>query len=334
MKKILLLLLLLFLLISCSNNDRGNGKKQLKEIEKKVLLTAEQLEKAGFMRLDGKYFSLYLLEDDGFILFHMKENIMIRYKSPDDIRQYQAHGQGPGQFLRLSYIFKYDEQTIGIHDTLKKSVLLFDMDLNYKNEIKIDPRIETISPLSHGNGFIAFGFFGGKVFAFLDRDFNIKETFFTEVKKGRLSNLYRRNLNYGKFLNNDRFIFTRDYYVDKICRVDIYSANARKLMQKLEWEQDHLPTEKDNIELKNRYTFCRFFEYDGFYLMVNGFLKDMSTQPVYDLIIFEKSGKIIYRDKKFPQNPVKLNNAPKSRLFFITDDEALAYIEVKDLINR
>lgn len=332
MKKIFLTIVSALLLISCSGNKEIEEKQQ-KEIEPTVLLTSTQLEKYGFEKIDAFHFILYHL-DDGFILANYKDKNIIRYKSPEDVRQYNAAGQGPGEFLALGDIFKYDNKTIGVYDLIKKSVLLFDTDLNYKKEIKTNPKTVRIAPIKGSKDFVAFGFFDGNVFAILDRDFKIKETFIKEITKSRLPRMYPRSLNCAHFLNERKFAFTQNWYTEKTCRADIYNIDGKKTGLTLKWEQDRLPTKNDRVKLINRYSSYQIIDYDGFLLVLNNFLKDIKTPPTFDLIIFDNKGKIKYRDKKFPYSAIIMINPPMSRLYFITENEDLAFIDLKELITQ
>lgn len=335
MKKILILLFSAFLIminISCSNKQ-GNGKKQQKDFEPKLLLTSTQLEKYGFQAIDGIYFELFLLKK-GFILANRKDCNIIRYKSPDDIRQYKAKGIGPGEFLHTTHIFRYDAHTIAIQDFRKRCVLLFDLDLNFKREIKINTGISSISSLKEEKRFIAFGFFSGNVFAFLDQDFKIKETFVEEIKKSRLPNVYPRMLNAGYFLNKSQFAFTQKHYTDKVCKIKIYNADTKKVESTLTWEQDRLPSKKDRMERKNMYFSIRIKECGGFYVALNMFVKMKDAPVIYDLIVFDKDGKIRYRNKNFPYTVILIDNSLKSRLYLMTDNEDIAYIELRELLNQ
>lgn len=332
MKKIIILLISVFFTI-CYSSLPGNAEYKRKNLEPKILLTSDQLEKCGFVRIDGSNFRLYQLED-GFILGNIKDNTIIRYKSPRDIRQYQQRGAGPGEFLYANRIFKYDCHTIGIHDFRKKSVLLFDLDLNYQKEFKVDTKIERISALKGENRYIAFGFFKKKVFAILDRDFKIKETFFPAVTKSRLPRMYLSMLNSGHFLNENRFAFTRQYYTEKICTVDIYNVDTRKVILTLKWEHDRRNTEKDRLKLENLYISSQIMEYDGYYVILNYFTKKVKAPLVHDFIIFDKEGNIRYRDKNFPYDIIFITNTPKSRLYLITEDEDLAFIQFSDFVKQ
>lgn len=322
--------LLILLAVSCSSS-RGNRKRQ-KTIEPKILLTSAQLEKFGFEKIDGPNFKIYLFKD-GFILGNSRDSNIIRYKSPGDIRQYKASGQGPGSFLYALNIFKYDEQTVGIHDYRKKCVLLFDSDLNYREEIKVHTGIRWISSLNDGKRFIASGFFDGKIFAFLDKNFEITGTFVSEVTKPHLPRMAPRLLNKGYFLNEDKIAFTQGYYTEKECRAEIYDVDTKKVCLTLTWEQDHNPTEKDRLNRKNRYFSRYIYDYNGFYLKLNYFAEHLRAPYIFDLIIFDKNGKIRYRDKKFPFSLIKICNTPKSGVYFITENDDLAYIEFKELLD-
>lgn len=333
MKKLFLLLLTVLLLISYSYSHE-NKKKQKATIEPTVLLTAAQLEKYGFVSLDGEEFLLLFL-DEGFILSNYKDKLLIRYKSPDDVRQYKEYGKGPGQFLAPGDMFKYDDQTIGMFDLIKKSVLLFDLDLNYLGEIKVDPKTARISSLGDSNRFIAFGYFKGKIFAFLDRDFKIMETFVPEVTKGPFPGLTPTHLNFGYFLNNSQFAYSLTYFTGKECSADIYDADTKEISLTLKWEQDHLPTKEDKKQLKNRYYRGTIHSHNGYYLVLNAFMRDMYAMPKYDLIIFDQKGKIRFRDKDFPYSPIiNIYSTPKSRIYFITEDENLAYLDFNDLLAQ
>lgn len=331
MKKMLLILLSVSLIISCSSSPGSNDFQQ-KKIKPKVILTSAQLEKLGFEKFEAKFFLMYLLKD-GFILGNVKDNNIIRYKSPDDIRQYRAKGEGPAHFLRVLNIFKYDEQTIGVFDNLKNSVLLFDLDLNYMRELRVNPFFQRISSLKGDRQFIALGLFKKKVFALLDQDFKIKEKFIDKNTTSRLPQMYSVILNHGYFLNESKFVFTRRYYDEKECHADIYDVDTRKVILTLRWEQDRRPTKQDRLKLENNYYSKYVFEFEDYFVMTNLFVKNLGAIDKYDLIIFNKKGEIKYRDKNFPYYPIEIFNNPKSRLYFITDNEDLAYIELKDLVD-
>jgi len=287
------------------------------------------LEKAGFEHMDAKHFSL-LIDNDTLYILNKKDFLVVKFTSNKPGRAYKEKGQGPGSFLNPRSMFFSNKQEPAIFDTIKKSIVFFDLDLNYKREIRVNTNFNDVIALK--KGFAASGDFGNFLFATLDSQFKIIDTFVNVTTTVPFANLPPAALNCGYLSMGDQVAHTAWLFTSKTCKVNIIDANSKKKTVGLEWEQRHSPTQKDIDSRSNMYSSFYVGKHGKFYVVSNLFNKSISAPDVGDLLIFDSHGKLISRDDDFPYGIVKsFNTAGDSRVYFFDEERGLLFFDLSGL---
>jgi hypothetical protein len=319
-----------FFLSSCSK--AGKTGKDLKILHKaRQYLSIQELEDAGFKYFRASSFNL-LFKSKYLYLFSKKDYRIVKFEDKKPLKVYQTkRGQAPGEFLNPHGLFFYAHDTLATFDLMKKSLLLFDLELNYLDERRT-PALG-LSLKKSGNGFLAFGNFGDKLFARMDNDFNVVETFVDVNKKVPFKNMLPQLYNVGQLLDEQTVAYSTWLYVNKDCKIDIFDINQKKVILSLKWEQPYPPlTEKDFNARRNWYGGGLIKKFKNCYVVENGFTKVVSMNPdiLFHLLIFKENGELFFQQNKFPYHIIHSND--DSRIFLFDDDRGILYIDIEDIL--
>ena len=120
---------------------------------------------------------------------------------------------------------------------------MFDLDLNYLKEIRVKNFFLDLARTGQGLTARQFTMETEDVFAFLDENFNVVETFLKANKKRPFKKFIPGQVNHGYFLDQRHVAYTYAKYPYKECKIDIYDLDTRKMVLTLKWEQSHSPTQ-------------------------------------------------------------------------------------------
>jgi hypothetical protein len=304
--------------------------KTNQDIEKKfeIFITLSTLEKAGFEHFDAINFVILFMDDSSYIL-NKKDHSIVRFKGKTPLKVFKEEGQGPGGLIDPRSVFFYDPETLAIFDITKASVLLFDLDLNYKKEVRVNTDILKLQDTK--NGFVAFGTFGEYLFAKLDSNFNVIETFVKAKKTTPFRNMYPQSLNMGYLLTENKIAHTSWLFTSKNCKADIFDINTQKNVASLNWEQSHSPTQKDIDNRTNMYSSNYIGKYGKYYVVHNSFFKNIRGHGIHELLIFYENGKL-HSKHDFPFNIIQCYDASgDTRIYFMDENEDISFFDLSRL---
>ncbi len=323
-------LILMFFLIGCSKTENANNSKP-QSVSAIKFLSSEVLEEAGFKHIDAMFFELFFVGNNTYLL-NSSDNMIARFVNGKADRVYSQYGQAGGEFLSASSIFLSDPGTIGIFDTQKSCVLLFDTELNYKDQKRTSHSIRKLSKTD--KGIFAFGDFGKAFYARLDDNFNIIDYFGDRSFEGLkipFEGLYPYALYMGYLLQNGEFADTSWLHVYSPCKVDIIDPISKKIKCSLEWENHYPQTQKTIQNRTDSYSCYLVGKYGKFYVVQNSFSKKPNSVPVNDLIIFSENGKYFgkldFKWQIISSSGVKND----SRVFFLDDNEDIAFFDLNTI---
>jgi len=330
--KITVIILLLFVFNTCSSNP---GEIKNTETQKtfqallKPFLSIEALEKAGFEHFANDFLLLFL--KDTIYLLNTKDSIIVKFKGTTPSKLYKLNAQGPGGMLSARSIFIYDPVTIAVFDIQKLSVLFFDLDLNYKGEIRVNPAFTRIRNIN--NGFIASGDFpDNKLVSILDKNFVITKSlvnsnlgipFSIKLPPFVLNRLY--------LLNDRQIAYTYWVYLHKKCTASIFDILSGEIIKTLEWEQDNTPNQKEINENKNLYSSSEINNTMSYYIVNTKFSKELRDPGYNEIIIFRENGKLVHRFRGEVSLVKTINNKGDSRIFLFDEDKGILSLDLKEL---
>lgn len=328
--KIILIFVILLAFVACSTGNSASKENEITgsiENKFKQFLTVDILEESGFQHLNGNDFLVFSLKNDYFIL-NSKDHLLVKYNSQKKpLNSYQEKGQGPGGMVDPRSIFQYDTDSLAIFDITKARILLFDFDLNFLKERKVDTNIRKLQ--KSDEGFIAFGDFGKKIFGIFDKNLNLVETFLEPDRTLPFKGLYPTYL-YTGYLLKENIVHTSWLYVKKECVADIFDVYSKKKIVSLKWKHPHPPTQKTITSRTNMYGSYHISKYGKFYITHNRFSKKWKSPSTGDLFIFKKNGKL-HSKHPFDHNIIQSNSENDSRLFFFQDEEGIYYLDLNEL---
>ncbi len=337
MKRLILLFVISCVLLFSSCNKEQKEVKVAKNIKNKATkkekvfntncyITAEELKKAGFLRLDS--FKFYMLKDKDGIDYLLNEGdlILAKFKDGKFVKSYKApKGQGPGDMIVPKSIF-VSEGKINVFDMQKGTLVVFDKELNYLEDIRLNS-IENMELSPIKGGFIGIGLYENKYnFVVLDDKFKIKEKFvpLNKIPAGLSDYVFPMSLNKGCIIDENNVSRTFWHYINKECKIDIYDIQSKEKKLSLNWEQDRVVSKKDIIDMKNIYYF-HYIQKAGKYYVVQTKLKK-GPKSERDILIFDLKGKMIKKIKNFSYDFVRILN--NKFLYFIDDDENLICLKL------
>jgi len=327
MKRLSLVFLIISLLSFCSQDAEMKNNLDIGKKFKKFI-TLSTLEKAGFEHLDADSFVILSRAGSSYIL-NKKDHLIVKFMGNNPLKMYKEEGQGPGGMIDPRSMFSYDPETLSIFDITKASVLLFDLDLNYKREVRVNTDILKLKDIK--DGFVAFGAFGDYLFARLDKNFKVIETFVKADKTMPFRNMFPQSLNMGYLLTGNKIAHTAWLFTSKNCKADILDLSTQKNIVSLKWEQSHSPTQKDIDNRTNMYSSNYIGKHGKYYVVHNSFFKNISDQGTNELLIFQENGKL-HSKHDFPFSIIRCyNSSGDTRIYFMDNDEDISFFDLNGL---
>jgi hypothetical protein len=332
-------LTLLLVLAQCTPTEKNDIKKgkDLRNLKQKFI-SLSQLEAAGFEHISAADFDL-LFDGDHVYLLNMRDLRVAIYEDGKLLKVYNApRGQGPQDMLAPKSIFFYDGDTLAIHDYSRQSIIFFDRDLNYKREQKLDIRFEVMAQTSFG--LMATDPEHKHMFAFLDGQFNVVDTFVEKYDKLPFKEyfFYESMLNKEFFVGKNIVGHSHRHQINKKCKIDLYNLESRAHTISLHWEQTTKPTKKDFLKKRNLYCSSLTRKLGPYYVVHNvtiGQLSDRSS-CTYDLLIFDGLGKLIYKADNLPFRILRFQSDCNDTKLYVMeegDDKGMDYIELEDILG-
>lgn len=324
-------LIMVLVLFACTGKDTPTARNTV--VKPELFISLKDLEHFGFEHIDAANFNILFIETTPYIL-NTIDNMVVKYPGDEKILKYKASGQGPGEFIRSRSIFKYDTKTIAIFDITKSSILFFDLDLNFIKETKILPYCRKIYHTSKANEFIAFGDFGPHVFALLDGNFTVANSFIEANTRTSFKNVFPSFINMGYILDGTKIAHTSWLYITRECQVDIYTIPGKKKINSLSWTQSHNPTQKNIDESTDQYASYLVVKTGDYVVVFNKFFKTIPGKSVNDLMVFDNNGQCVYRNEKFPYDLIQCCNSPgEPRIFVQNETDGIGFIEIDRLLK-
>lgn len=333
-RKCLLIVLWLVLLSFCSQS--GSTKKvEGKSFEKyfKPFISMSTLEKAGFEHFNPPYYSM-VIKGPYFYILNQSDRMVAKFEGIKPLRAFKAaEGQAPKEMINPKSVFFYDRDTVAVFDVTKLKVLMFDLDLNYLREVKVQDKF--FNMYGTNKGVLAFAYWTqGHVFAFIDKDFNETETFVKANQKMPFDQFYPPLLNNGFLLNGTLAAHTYRLQPRKECKLDVYDINTKKRVITLNWKQPFTPSQSSLNARKNMYFTVYAGKHGNFYVVQNQIIRRLRTKTweLY-LLVFDQHGELI-RHIRFPHflmRTQKDDDAPE--MYFFNDEENISYIDIGDIVK-
>jgi hypothetical protein len=318
-------LILIALNWGCSGEVEKDVTKNI-SLDSEMFLDVSLIEKAGFEHFKTSYFRM-LINNGYTYLLNRKDSMLVRFNEGIADRIYKRHGQGPGEFLNPISIFLFGPSTIAAFDNQKMKVFLFDSDLNLKNNISVNQAIRKISIVK--GKIVAFGDFNDGLFALLDKELKIIETFGEKSRKAPYKNLMPSYLYMGYLLNRE-IADTSWFHVYSTCKVDIIDPESKKTKISLKWKNPHPPTHK-SIDLgENLYSIYYVVKHGRFYVVQNEFAKSIKSKSSYDLLLFTENGKLYSTiDFDYPiLNTENVDDNNNAEIYYMDDSGSILYFDL------
>lgn len=102
------------------------------------------------------YRDIYIIDSELWGILGNRDNIEIINFTTNERRVWGSTGYGPGEFIRIGDI-SYSENRIFIYDSVKKSIEIFDRDLNFINTLILESNLISIVA-ENDSSFYAIGF--------------------------------------------------------------------------------------------------------------------------------------------------------------------------------
>lgn len=327
LKKSLIVFLIISFIASCSGDQSKAGKKKI-VLKPRNFISLPVLEKAGIEHIAFAGLEIMFRGEVAYILCH-KDNLLLSFKGDQPLRKYQAYGQGPGEFLRTVSLFLYDANTIGVFDNTKCGVLLFDLDLNFIREQKINTGIRKLYHSPQYDCFYAFGDFFDTIFVKLDRNFKEVEYFGEPNKVLPFKNYLPGLLNMGYLLDEGLVAHSEWMFSKKECEIKIINPRKKQIQLTLKWSQAHTPTQKDIDTFTNGYGSFNVEICGKYYMVYNTFNPTIRGKKIPDLLIFDEKGNVVYRDQKFAYDIISSCNKQGDPGFYVLDkDDNIVFMEI------
>jgi hypothetical protein len=184
------------------------------------------------------------------------------------------------------------------------------------------------------DGFIAFKLNAGHLFARLDKNLKVVETFVPVKKKLPFKSLYPTILNAGYILDEHTVARASALLLNRECKVDISDIKSKKITVSLKWKNPHpLTTQKDIDAWRNRYYLGMVRKYKNCYAVHTGFVKKVTMHPKADLelLIFRENGELYVKVDDPPYTLIYANDQEK--IYFFDDDEGISVLDADDLFK-
>ncbi len=329
MKKIISMLIMGLTFLSCSSEEQKTELKKITPLLKRFI-SIENLEAAGFESFKSLDYNILII-DENFYVLNSKNSTIAKFKQTKPLRVYKNFSQGPGGMLTARSLFLYDRETIAVFDVQKLCVLFFDFDLNYKNEIRINPAFSRMR--NTGKMFTASGNFpDNKLFSILDRHFNTLETFVTHDLSIPFKVRFPPQFFNRCYLVSDRQVaYTYWLYLTKQCKVDIFDIDTRVKITSLKWNQSNTPSQSDVEKNLDSYTSVCVAKGFKYYIVNSKFQKKMWDIGYNDILIFQLDGQLIFREQ-VPFSLIESVSSPSdTRLFFFDDEKGILVLDLKEI---
>ncbi len=304
----------------------------------KTFLTVQDLENFGFEHLAFPHMGIPFFVGDSYFLGNSGDKRMVKIKGNKVVKSYQAYGQAGGEFMAMGPFFLQDPNTISIHDTVKGSILLFDLDLNYLSEKRMSTSfINQITKITEDR-YIASVHNRDFIFYFLDKDFNVLERFLKADRKTPFKKMFSFMMGTGMILDEKTAAYTILWQTNRDAFVDIYDIHTRKKTLTLKWKSPYpLPTQKDIDQRRNIYFAGGTVKCSEFYFIFNTFAKNISINPnevvsEIELVIFNDKGQLLFQKTKFPFPFVSSND--KKHVFAVDEDCNILVADISDIRKK
>ncbi len=342
--KIFRLASMLFLLLSlayCGGSRQGEPLRKNVDLTScfKTFLTAQDLENFGFEHLTNQHMSPPYFVHDSYYLANSGDKRIVKITGNKLVKSYQAAGQAGGEFMSTGQIFLNDTKTLAVFDPLKRSILLFDLDLNYISEKKIAKSFITQIVKLKENRYIVVNVLGDFVFNFIDEKFNIVENFIKKDRKIYYKKLGLMQSKQGMILNENTAACTIPLQPTRQCFVDIYDIPTMKKILVLKWKNSFpIPSQNDIENYKNIHAFGATFKLNEYYWIQNAFYcKKISLNANENVreveeLIFNDKGQLLLQQSKFPYSVIPSND--KNRVFAKDEDCNILVADISDIRKK
>jgi hypothetical protein len=318
----------------CSHSDRDKIQEN-KESENhfQKFITSDILESAGFEHFNVSNFFMLFHEENLYIM-NMEDLLIAKFHGVKPGNVFKTRkGQAPRELIVPRSLFLYNAETLSVYDIAKSRILFFDLDLNYLNEIPVGRDFVEI----HRNRDMLVScrmFQYDTIFASLDDEFNVVETFVNADKKIPVEGFPPPLSNFGIILNNGLVAHTYRWYPFKNCKIDIYDIYSRQPKVALSWQQPFSPTRQDIKSRKNLYFSTYVGNHCKYYVVQNSISKKLKANVKYDLLIFNDKGKLLHRSE-FPYCLIRFRkDIEDTMLYFLDDDEDISCIDVRKIVDE
>jgi hypothetical protein len=330
--KTMIVFFFILMFIQCSQKNDGKlmSSKSAFSNDKepgKIIIDVKSLEKIGFQYLNPNVFFLLTTKKYWYLL-NRKDAMIARFVDGVPDKVYKHYGQGPAEFLNPYSLF-IDDDKIAVFDSMRYSILFFDKDLNFLEEKKISQSIRKISKISSLT--LAFGDLGDYLYAILYNNYKIIETFKEKPKKTPFENLYIEALYMGHILADGTIADTSWLYIKDVCKINILNPIDKKIKITLEWKNQYPQTNTTINHRKNMYSNYYVGIYGNFYFVQNCFIAGFNKPESYDLIIFDKSGRLLKKKSSDRKILFSWNPYDDSTIYFIDDEGNIYANNVNDM---
>lgn len=295
----------------------------------KPFISIKTLEDLGFLYIDQIYISI-LFHKGSFYVQSNKDGIIAKFEGKKATKVYKpTQGQGPAEFGAPGKLFIYSPDTLAIFDALRRSLMLYDLDLNLKSEKRIPLTVYEVKNTSDGS-FLARGIFGySHHIARLDKNFNVIETFF-KINFDKIKKRLHESI---LIIDENTISYFPNVQLERDCKIEIYDVSQKKFILSLKWRQPHpLPGRNKSRIIENRYYTGTPKDYGDYFVVQSLFLTDFSSRTGKpDFLVFSKKGELVLQINDFPYYMISTNH--KNQIFVFVEDEGYYTASLEDILK-
>jgi len=300
----------------------------------KIVIPVQQLESLGFESFSPSDFDI-VFHKESLYLFNYKDRRIVKFPGNKPGKTVAAEeGNERGKMLSPKSFFIYDSKTAAVYDYERKTILFYDLNLNFIDEKKIEGNYSDIAVSD--TRIIAFTPNDSHVAAFLDSRFKTAGKLVKAHKEIPFPGFYPRLSNQVYFMKDGLAAHTPWLQTRKMCKIEIYDLKKRRPapILSLSWKQ---PYEVDMSSFERRldlYFTSSAVKTGPFYVVQNSVVRSIG-ELAYDLLVFNADGTLRHRTE-FPYRFIRCqtDSREKDGVFYALDDESnIVGIELGDLLK-
>jgi hypothetical protein len=336
----LAIILSIFLTLSfCSKSQNENRNNTAKTKEKKeknnsysqVILPVTEMETAGFEYISPSYLDIFRYKDNLYLL-NTRDKVLAKFTGGKFQKSVKSEkGKQPWQMIAPKSLYIDGNGNIAVYDIERAVVLTYDRDLKAIEEKKVHRRYLEI--FNDGPNQYAFLRYREHLFGRLDENLHVVDTFGQAFTDMPFEEYNRYLLNKVFFPGNNEAAHTHWNQPQKQCTLTLYDLESKKIKQTLSWQQQQSLIKKNFLEDRKLYFTIFAAVIGNYYVVQNSLIRDVASPRIYSLLIFTRSGEMVY-NKKFPHRLLRMQSDTEKNHVYILDENAnIAGIDIHRLLE-